>query len=223
MDVSWYVPPPPSNPEDINQETMWDGFEGPNSPGIIQAELFYDFHEDPPAGDVWQIVSQYQMHAGGPDSGPMVSSTPINVAQGHEIEGIMEIVNGAENTGGQGDEWIIETWDDTTEQATDLLVYTGPGNLPLTQAYLGILEAQGVYACDGLPDIGDNAQPFSVWELSQKSTGSGGWDSYNDVRSKVSLQAPGNSSGPPCEYIGWGWDDVGGNPYTVELWWDVSG
>jgi len=204
LDEYWTVPTSPSAPADINQELLWDGLEGTNGQ-IIQPELWYSGN-----GSSWSLECQYS-----PDNVHFTTAAASgNPLVGDTIEGYMAIEGPA--GGGYGDYWYCEARDQGRGLVAEMGVYTPVGAV-FNSANLAVLEVQGISGCAGLPNV--PGKTFQLSYLDQESTGSGGWDSFNDVRGVVpfhGFQMP-NGNTPNCAY-NWGVSETGGNYYPYVTW-----
>ncbi len=156
LEAEWTVPAllTTSEAEDVGSNILWVGFQGSGSPGIIQPELYWRNH------DAWYITAAWNVGHGYMNT-PWVGVSPNDVIQGY-----LYISEG--DGGGQGDTWVIQATDLTTDVTTSMSVVTGSTDLPFTVANLGVLESHGLYSCNGLPNSG--SEDFYIYSLSQEGT-----------------------------------------------------
>jgi hypothetical protein len=140
---------------------------------------------------------------------------------GDAIWGYQWIVQG--DVKNDGDYWSILTVDATAypeiecqlTMSTGAYGGTGGSDPAFDTVYAGVLEVQGLAACDGLPGPGSGGEVFNIVEVDQEGTG--GWNTYVDVTTSLGW-AWGNppAYGPSC-----GWDayyDDDPTPAALLFW-----
>jgi hypothetical protein len=201
LDVTFAVPPAPSNPSDVDQETLWVGVSSSGA-GLLQPELWWFTNSN--GTGYWDFYAQWL-----PPSGPPVNGNVYDASSGDSMEMYLVIDEGASETGGRGDRWYIAVADDSTGEYSYEYVYTGGSDPAVTEADVGVLEVQGINACDGLPNI-SSPQLLYLNALAQEGTS---WNDYVDVRNLVSYyQYPSTAPSPPsCAY-------TSSTSYVDSLW-----
>jgi hypothetical protein len=199
------VPPPPPNPADAIQQTIWIGVSGTsNSAPLLQAALWY--HGTMNGGSAsYTLQPQYFVPKGF--VGPGCSWT---VSPNDQLLTILEIVEPDDQ--GDGDYWKISMTDVTQDPTQTCSITmssgvkggTGPSNPAMNVVYVGVLEVQGLLACDGLLTPSD---PISIEAVYQEANGSNGWDHYVNATPDLTFQTgtpnegPGpQPPGPACNY-----------------------
>jgi hypothetical protein len=188
----WYVPPAPTNYNDINEELFWNGVTDNNN-NIFQPELWFYGNNNNGNGE-WQIYCQYVVG----DTGAYVDSTPAYWAkEGDQIEGNLNISAPAGN--GNGDTWECNVSDKTGGYGSQMTLITTTSTT-FNVANVVVMEVHGIAACDGLPNA--SAEEFQINYVSQKGTGSNGWDEFNSVLTQLSWysETSPDYNTPDCNY-----------------------
>lgn len=144
----------------------------------------------------------------------MINSSTVAVNSSDTITVNAQIVAG--DSGGEGDEWEVVTSSSGGQDDSVVAYTTGSANPAMEYAIVGILEAQTVKACDGLPS---EAAIYSLTQLTQEQTGSDGWYYWVNVLGSVTYSGnPGQPGGPSCDYEGYMNPTEDGVYYPVVTW-----